>query len=87
MKAHITFIQARPSPALGGANVECGEYVTGMRLCLCSRSKNGVATPSTSYPNELSRKAYCGMSSPSAFRSCKNLPSPSLSCRTVERDP
>jgi hypothetical protein len=46
MASPANFIRARPSPALGGPNVECGEYVTGMRLCLCPRSRNAIATPS-----------------------------------------
>lgn len=34
-----------PGPGLGGANVECGEYVTSMELCLCSGTNRPLSIP------------------------------------------
>ena len=35
-----------PGPGLGGANVEYGEYVTSMELCLCSGTNRPLSIPS-----------------------------------------
>ena len=42
-KPQIRIIRLSPAPLLGGANVECKEYVTGMKLCLCSGTNRPLA--------------------------------------------